>query len=391
MESYELRTILFYLLIFMFSAIFLVRIQKRINHGSNIIIVGGHTLFSKRINIVVYGMACLFPTIIVYGLRVGIGTDYYSYLETYNTLHDASLSTYWTYHLENRRIYYQEIGFYILNRIVPNFRLLLFVEGIIIYSVLLKALADYRYELNMGFAIFIYMATQFTYSTNGIRYSIALAFALLGYKYLAENKNIHFFVCVFLAFLFHKTALFCIIIYFMKEFKNKSLNKVRDFMLGTGILLFPLLSRWAMEAASLLPIFRRYFSTTVYSASETMNWGWKWLMHIIPVIVPLFLIAKRYIVFSSKNRILLRIYLMEAPLRMLGLYNTWYTRFARYGQIVVVLLIPLVVSQIENKRKKQLLTIFYIAWYIFYFYYYAAFNDAGDTIPYVWIFSGRGK
>ena len=118
-----------------------------------------------------------------------------------------------------------------------------------------------------------------------------------------------------------------------------------------------------------------------------INWSWKWLLHIIPVIVPLFLFGEKQILSSGRNRVLLRVYLMEIPFRILALYNTWYTRFARYGQIVLILLIPLVVNQIQNRKKRQLITLYYIAWYIFYFCYYAVINDAGDTIPYVWILS----
>ena len=382
-----MKTLLFYLLIFTLSAIFIIRLQKRLNCNSRIITIVNYVLFSKRNKLIIYGVFCLFPIIMIYGLRVGIGTDYYSYLEGYNTFHEASFSSYWNYHLENKRIYYQEIGFYFLNRIVPSFRMLLFIEGILIYTVLLRALSDYRNELNIGFAIFIYMATQFTYSTNGIRYAIALAFVLLGYKNLAENKKVPFFLMIFLASLFHKTALICSLLYFLNEFRNYSLNRIRDFVMIAGILLFPVLSRGAIYCVSLFPVFERYFSTDIYFASEMINWSWKWLLHIIPVIVPLFLFGEKQILSSGRNRVLLRVYLMEIPFRILALYNTWYTRFARYGQIVLILLIPLVVNQIQNRKKRQLITLYYIAWYIFYFCYYAVINDAGDTIPYVWILS----
>lgn len=78
---------------------------------------------------------------------------------------------------------------------------------------------------------------------------------------------------------------------------------------------------------------------------------------------------------------------MEVPFRMLGLYNTWYTRCSRFSQIAEVIFIPLVLSKIKNKRKRMLLYLYYFIWFIFYFAYYAIINDNGDSLPYSWIFS----
>ena len=119
----------------------------------------------------------------------------------------------------------------------------------------------------------------------------------------------------------------------------------------------------------------------------TMTISWTWVLHVIPVLLPLIILCGKEIFDAENTDILFRICVMEVPLRMLGLFNTWYTRFARYSQIALIIFVPLVLSKIQNKQKKAMLYLYYIAWFVFYFAYYAIVNDQGDSLPYVWIFS----
>ena len=151
------------------------------------------------------------------------------------------------------------------------------------------------------------------------------------------------------------------------------------------ILLFPVLAQYLFEFAANISVFARYFIS--YSISSGGEGGLKWLIHIIPVILPLILFCRKEIFSSVDVSVYFRICLMEIPFRMLGQFNTYFTRYTRCSQIVLVLLIPLILSRIANRQKRLLLEIYYIIWYIFYFAYYAIVNDQGASLPYVWIFS----
>lgn len=220
-----------------------------------------------------------------------------------------------------------------------------------------------------------------------MRYSIALGFILLAYEALTEEKNVKFFILVLLAALFHKTSLCCIAMFFLKEYKNKEVNRLRNILLFGCILLFPFISNFLFHFVGNLSIFQRYFSTTQYYKAEIINIGWKWLLHIAPVILPLILFCRKEIFDKGDTSVLFRICIMEIPFRMLGLYNTWYTRLARYPQIAQVIFIPLVIEKIENRKKRRLLYLYYFIWYTIYSVYYAIVNDQCDSLPYVWIFS----
>ena len=332
------------------------------------------------------GCVFIFPVIAMYGLRYGIGADYFNYERIYNTVHGASIGEYWTFHRRDIDVFYVEPAYYILNRIFPSYRALLWGMGILYFSLFLLAVKDYSRRIAIPYALFVFLSTQFIYSLNATRFAVALCFLLLGYNALAKDKTWKFVVCVLAGALFHKSALFCLALIFLKKYRYKQVNSVRNIALFCLIVLFPLASRYLLLIAEKLPVFERYFSTIRYSASGTMDGGWKWLLHVVPVFLPLLFLCRKEIFGQEDTKIYFRICIMEVPFRMMGLLNTWYTRTARFAQIAQVIFVPLVISKVTDKRKRGLLYLYYIAWYVFYFAYYAIVNDQGDLLPYVCIF-----
>lgn len=344
----------------------------------------------KNFNTVMYcvvGCLFIFPVIFMHGLRYGIGTDYFNYNQIYDAVHGASISNYWSLHNRGTKYFYIEPGYYILNKIFPSYRSLLWGIGILLFILLLIAIKDYSKQINFAFALFVYLSTQYIYSLNGMRFAIAVILILIAYKFLIRNKIKPFAAMVLLAALFHKTSLCCLAMMFLKRYKYKGVDRIRNMVLFAVIVSFPILSKILLEILGNISFFDRYFTTLLYSASETMGTGWMWLLHIIPVLLPLILLCGKEIFHAEDTDILFRICIMEVPLRMLGLFNTWYTRLARYSQIALVIFVPLVLSKIQNKQKKAILYLYYIIWFIFYFAYYAIVNDQGDSLPYAWIFS----
>ena len=333
------------------------------------------------------GCCFLFPIIAMYGLRYGIGTDYFNYECIYDTLHEVDFSDYWSAHSAGIGYYYVEVLYYLLNTLMPSYVALQWLLITIICVVICLALREYYGQINYAYAFFIYLSTQFIYAMNGTRFSIGLCFILLSYIALAKGKDIRFFLFVLIASLFHTSALFCLPLYFLKEYKYRVANRIRNIIVLLFILLFPFLTQYLFEFAANLVVFARYFASSMYSISANTEGGFMWLIHVIPVILPLILFCRKEIFCSSDSSTYFRICLMEIPFRMLGQYNTWFTRYTRCSQIVLVVFIPLILSRIENKQKRLLLEIYYVIWYIFYFAYYAIVNDQGDSLPYTWIFS----
>lgn len=377
---------MFYLAMFAVS-IFMIYVFQKANRNVRFRgIIGRKSLFSNLAYCII-GLLSLFVVIAMFGLRYGISTDYFSYERIYNTVHDASFSKYWSLHLKRTGDFYIEPGYYLLNRLFPTYRLLLWAIGILIFALFLIAIKDYSFQISYAFALFVFLSTQYMYSLNGMRFVVALCFLLIGYTALIKDKTKTFIVMVLLASLFHTTMLFCLAMLFLKRYKYKGVNSTRNLVFFALLLLFPLIVDSLLEIASNISVFRRYFTVTRYAASEEMSGGWTWVLHIVPVVLPLLVFCRKEIFDSNDTSTLFKICVTEIPFRMLGLYNVWYTRFARCAQIAQVIFIPLVLSRVSNRQKRTALYVYYIAWYIFYFSYYAIVYAKGDGLPYVWIFS----
>lgn len=375
-----------YLAVFAATVCLVSLFQKTYNH----IKIRYASADGKNFDVVTYcivGCLFIFPIIAMFGLRYGIGTDYFNYEQIYNAVHKASIGEYWNLHNRDVRYFYIEPGYYALNKIFPSYRLLLWGIGTFLFTLFLIAIKGYSRQINFAFSMFVYLSTQYIYSLNSMRFAIAIVLILIGYTYLIQNKTTPFVVIVFFASLFHLSSLFCLAMVFLKRYKYKGINEIRNLIFFIMILLFPVLSKFLLSIMKHVSLFERYFATLQYSASETMSISWMWVFHVIPVIFPLIIFCRKETFDSEDTNTLFRIVITEVPFRMLGLYNTWYTRFARCSQIALVIFVPLVLSKIQNKQKKTILYLYYIAWFLFYFAYYAIVNDQGDSLPYIWIFS----
>ncbi|QSH93527.1 EpsG family protein [Treponema phagedenis] len=77
------------------------------------------------------------------------------------------------------------------------------------------------YAKNIFFLLFIFYTTNcmYLYVETIIRFSIALAIVIKSYKYLFLRKFFPFMFLLFLAFLFHRTAIIVLPLYFIKQIK----------------------------------------------------------------------------------------------------------------------------------------------------------------------------
>ena len=379
--------VLLYLAVFVLTAALIFLFQKTSNSIHINLGLMRKQRVLKTVIYVTFGCLSIFPIIAMFGLRYGIGTDYFAYEQIFDTLHTSSFAEYWTLHNQGIGDYYIEPLYYALNKLFPSYRLLQWGLGILIFSLFFIGVKEYSKRLSFPFALFIFLATQFIYSMNGVRFVVALGFLLIAYNALAQNKTIKFIIIILVGALFHKAILICLAMIFLKKYKFKGVNSARNLILFVAIISLPFVGGVFFRLAGNIPFFSRYFETSLYAASSNMSFSFSWIFHVLPVFLPLLLVARKEIFDAEDTKTFFRICIMEIPFRMIGLYNTFYTRFARCSQIAQFVFIPLVVRKIENKKKRRVVYAYYIIWYIFYFAYYAIVNDNGDSLPYVWIFT----
>lgn len=315
------------------------------------------------------------PTVLISSIRYGIGTDYFRYLEVYNSI-NSRLS--WNSILN----FYQEPSWVIINLVANNYYQVLLFSSIIYSLFIFLSINRCKQKIGVTFPLFISYMVFYCLSFNGIRQAIAAAILLFGITFLLNKKTIKdyflFFLFVILAATFHKSALVFSLVVFLSLFKKNKVSLVLTITaiasLGVVLLHSPINS-----LLSRLNLYSSYLN-------KESNGGIGFFLYILPVLIPC-----AYIIFSSKCKdrdvfLLLRIYVLQIPLQILGVYISYADRLAEYSLITQILFIPMVVKLVKPS-KLNIARAYFIAWYVFYFFVMFVFLGSNGVFPYVSIWS----
>lgn len=163
---------------------------------------------------------------IVMGMRYDVGTDYENYYEAYNGLSD-----------ENERF---EIGYrsfvwlcHLLNlHYVFYFAIAAFLPVFFYYKAFEKQ--AYLYPL---LTIFLFINNEYWNWMNVIRCSISISLFLYSVNYIAQHNYKKYYICSFIAILFHKSSVILLIIYPF-FINNKDYLKSRYIQLVAFVIMF---------------------------------------------------------------------------------------------------------------------------------------------------------
>lgn len=159
------------------------------------------------------------------GFRWGIGTDWINYYEYFNNC---------TTQFSDSEF---EIGYVILNKAIrnltENYSVFLIIHAIIVYVLLSRTIL--KYSVNPLFSFFLLYCIMLTYLGMNRQY-IALAICLYSIKYVFSREILKFLISVTVAFLFHKSAIMFLIVYFInKEISAKYYLSILIIISGISI------------------------------------------------------------------------------------------------------------------------------------------------------------
>lgn len=366
----------FYILIIGFTCIFLKTVCLSSNYPNR-------TFISNK-ELIVY-LFILAPILFLYSVRYGIGTDYFTYKRIFELMHNSNIKNYFVLHGKGYQEFYIEPGFYFINKIAPNYEFALFYSYLLSITMIYYGTIKLKSKIDISFTFLIFFCTQFIYSMNGIRFSIAVTIIYAGIHFLIENKPLKWILIVFIASQFHTTVLICIIFVLLMNFKNEKINRIRNICYYFLIIFFPILLSSLILLFSKISCFSRYFTIARYLLVES-RLSPKFLVLIIPIIGPILFFNYKFVFKDKKAHIFYLLYLTEIPFRELGLFNGIMARFMLIPQLIQAAFIPYVLSNIKSSKIRLYLRIYYSFFYIVYFCYYALVGDKGDSLPYNTIF-----
>ncbi|HHD2754451.1 TPA: EpsG family protein [Clostridium perfringens] len=286
------------------------------------------------------------------GLRYGVGTDYFSYRNIFIKINSTNS--------EEMR----DWGYFILNKIVSHFSenpqaiflaTSFIVNFFIIYTI-------YKYSELFEISIFLYIATYMYFSTfNGIRQWIAAAILFAGIKFLVNRNFIKYCIIVFIASLFHQTALIMLGVYFIINHKFKS--RKTFFIIGIGLILFILYKPFTDLLMQLLEgtkIFDDY-NETIGNVGNGSNFL-RSVVAMVPVILSYLFYSTINNKYDKKIDVLMNLSLLNALIMLVGTRHWIFARFLMYFEPYNLLLYPLIIINFKKKDAKMiyfLLIVFY--------------------------------
>lgn len=183
---------------------------------------------SKFLSVLLLGIAFV-VMVLVAGLRDHhVGTDSMAYTYFFSRIRTFSIAMSYGYELE-------EYGFWILMWLVhyvsDQYMFLFLAIAIIVIGCYHIAILKYSEFIEISYFVFLTMGF-YLFFFNGARQGIACAFYALAVGKMLERSFFKYLIYVMIAFLFHKTALMMIPIYFIVNRPNSMMNNIVTISIG---------------------------------------------------------------------------------------------------------------------------------------------------------------
>ena len=174
----------------------------------------GLVLIPRRTSFKVFGFSistliALLLFAVVCGVRYGVGMDYFSYLKifTYNNTDRLEPGFAWVVStLHNMGLHYSWF-----------FGTVAFLQMFFVFQ---------RFKNDkwlLAFIVFAFMSIQYLSWMNGLRQIISVAIFIYAIEFIRKREWLKYYLCVLLAFLFHKSAILLALVYplFVGEWYKK--------------------------------------------------------------------------------------------------------------------------------------------------------------------------
>lgn len=306
--------------------------------------VKSHSTYALLVTLSVLAM------VLVTGLRVGIGTDYYMYEEIF----------YWSAAGMQGSI---EIGYHLLSRlcyaIIPDFRFFLLVLSALYFGFSRAAIE--KLSPNPVMSVFLLVAAGYFFAyMNMMRQLLASAILLYSLIFVRDNKGTRFFLCVFLASTVHTTSFVFAFVYFIRRLSNK------------GIAAFMMIFVLCVATGAVDTLFQNVvgnFDKYEGYYNSSFNNGRVAYVAIAVDSCVLMLAILLHRRFPSDDKLMRALLVVETLSFMMALVTGFVPladRLRRYFSFPMIIFIPKLLELIEDQKQKFALTWLIVAAFALY-------------------------
>lgn len=362
MYVYVIMPIIIVMLGFMESNQYSMIISKGVNEAY---------LPIKRRNLFYLLLIVLF--LIVGGFRYKVGTDF----GAYSSLYQVEL-----YELINKFRTLDEPGIFLITFVCRYMwdegLFVIFIENAIITLLVFKGIRSYGFKnITMTLLMYIFYC-GWLFSFNGIRQAFAMAIIFAFSKKDEGKWIIRYIIVVFVAFLFHKSALFMAPILLIA---HRKINIKQVVLIVFFASVIPTVGEVALNYMGLT-----MDSTDLYFTRDINP------LRIAVAFAPLILLAFLYIksqkVFFEENYFIINMVIMNAILTFMTANSAYMNRFARFTAMYIMIFMPKFADRLTAKSK-ILFNIVIISLYFILFLFEV--KSSGNLLPFQWSFGHFGE
>lgn len=296
----------------------------------------------KAIYIIIVFAFMLYITI----FRYGLGNDYYSYIHIMRRVDAASF-------LKIFDLGY-EPGFALITKLITLFTtntdILYMVYGLLI--LVPTAYAIFRYSENLWMSTSMFICLTFFYcSLNFIRQAIAFAIILLAYKYFKEGNHFKVMLYIFIACLFHSTAIILIPIYLLAIVIKPTALSVMVYGVIFAVVYF--LSWQILDLAVLiLPQYKNYLELNFIQN------GFSPVYLIVPTIIMLLALVAHFTgygkAYPRASSVFTNFAIYNFFIWLISTKHFVIERFSMYVYIMMIFFLPSIATYYRKKLQVYL-------------------------------------
>lgn len=304
---------------------------------------------------------------IVAGLRWQVGTDYAQYSRNYNK-----------YILEiwNDIKNFNEPGINFISKIssliFDDYATMFFIASLITIGLIVMTISKYSNMFTFSILLFIFIGAWHG-SFNGVRQYLAVAIIFSGHRYVINRELKKYLLIIFIASLFHISAVSMLLVYFipLKKMKFKEL-----FILFLFTMIFLVSYDFAFQ---LLGDLFEVSGDTAYAQREVNSL--RIMVQVAPILLYLFLNKKT--LMDKENSFYTNMIFINAFLWIATSGSAYLSRLPLYTMIFLPLSYPKMVNFKDYKLRIALKSVILLLYFVFWYIEVSGSNSLND---FKWIF-----
>lgn len=312
-----------------------------------------------------------------------VGTDTPTYCLIFKQIAESSHINFLSY----IKLTGTEPGFVLLCRLLSYIsndpQILLIACGLFCYISL--TIIFLRYSNNIWMTIYMFfMLGGFDFFASGLRQSVSIAFILIAFQLLENNKKIIALIIVIVSCFFHYSAVIVFPLYLLLRIKEDE-KFVRVSTIAT-IIVFVFFNPFLSMALRYFPKYNYYYQGQMFNSEPNLAVFLKLIVFLL-----IYLVGK-YIVKDSpesrqemkKNQPFDRLALMQPLVYVISFNARALARFALYLSLFSYIYFPNKIAEMERKNKLIVIVLSLLLFFLYAFIIqYFKTPEWQSTYPYV--------